>query len=196
MSIARSHMSLPQGPFKPKPAWFPRKAGSFLYFIQAINGGPIKIGRTVDLTGRLKALQSSSPTPLVMLFALQETPSMTERSVHQKMARFHSHGEWFNPRPDLLAYIDGLRCKGGFGPTDTLMAEDTPMLPPVAAVVPVEVRPTPPPRKAPITPEQLAARQNRKEQEGREICAQLREISRRYREDAEQRARAMAGATP
>lgn len=80
-----------------------------VYFIRASNGR-IKIGVTDDLKARFSALRSSSPCELEILVSV-EGDELTEREMHERFKASRSHGEWFDPSPDLIAYIDTVRSR-------------------------------------------------------------------------------------
>lgn len=73
-----------------------------IYFAQAGDGGPIKIGRTANLPQRLRVLQNACPNGVVLLGVLPE-----EDDLHQQFAgsRVRENGEWFEPEIDLLDFI-------------------------------------------------------------------------------------------
>lgn len=75
-----------------------------VYFIQAGEGGPIKIGTTTNLPLRIKKLQQAQAEKLVML-ALRKGGVITERKYHAKFKAFRKRGEWFSPAPEILAEI-------------------------------------------------------------------------------------------
>jgi hypothetical protein len=67
-----------------------------VYFIQAVNGGPIKIGTAIDPKKRLASLQLSCPFRLKIL-ATRPGGERLERSLHRRFAAYRLHGEWFEP---------------------------------------------------------------------------------------------------
>lgn len=74
----------------------------FVYFIQC-EDGPIKIGRTRNLTRRLQRLQCASPFVLSLLgFSV----GLDESVVHEKFASLHIRGEWYRPAAELLDFIE------------------------------------------------------------------------------------------
>lgn len=76
-----------------------------IYFIRSVGGhGPIKIGETGDIGRRLAALSACSPYPLEVVAMLPGHPA-TEAALHRLFAAAHSHGEWFNPEPAVLAVV-------------------------------------------------------------------------------------------
>jgi hypothetical protein len=86
----------------------------YVYFVQAGEDGPIKIGRTTgDPIRRLKDLQTASPYTLRLIGVKETSETLTERLVHQRFAHLSLSGEWFSPAPDLLAFIadDGAFCE-------------------------------------------------------------------------------------
>jgi len=78
----------------------------WVYFIQAKSGGPIKIGKAANVRRRLKALQSASPEKLKILGA---TRVLSEPEVHRMFWKERIRGEWFEPSPALLRFIDAVR---------------------------------------------------------------------------------------
>lgn len=79
-------------------------SGEWTYFVQSVDGGPIKIGFTSkDPEERLRALQVGSPTKLRIVGLV---PGNREKELHDRFVGGHSHGEWFTPSKALLAFID------------------------------------------------------------------------------------------
>lgn len=76
----------------------------FVYFIQAGNGGDIKIGFSVSPGRRLAALQTGSAMHLSLL-GVVAGPQSFELAVHTKFRAHRVKGEWFRPAPDILAFI-------------------------------------------------------------------------------------------
>jgi len=77
-----------------------RARRSYVYFIQAKEGGPVKIGWTVNPAARLKALQAASPYKLVVRFTLPGTQRL-EHYLHERFAPWRLEGEWFEPQADM-----------------------------------------------------------------------------------------------
>lgn len=76
-----------------------------VYFLQAFDGGPIKIGVAYSPRARLSQIQSMSPVPLKVLGVVRNVGRKGEADLHQRFAQARSHGEWFHPTPDLIDYI-------------------------------------------------------------------------------------------
>jgi len=76
-----------------------------IYFIRPkCGGGLIKIGTTVQLSQRLSALVKECGQELKVIAVLPG--SFTEEtSLRHHFAHLQSHGEWFEPGDDLLAFI-------------------------------------------------------------------------------------------
>ena len=74
--------------------------------VQSSIGGPVKIGRSSNPIARLSALQTAHPHPL-RIIAKMAGGIEVERSLHRLFAasRIRPDGEWFNPTPDLVAFI-------------------------------------------------------------------------------------------
>lgn len=76
-----------------------------VYFIQAGEGGPIKIGLTEDVTKRVAALQTGNPEKLAVLLTIPGGPK-EERRMHRMFSYARITGEWFRPVPKLLRFIE------------------------------------------------------------------------------------------
>lgn len=72
-----------------------------VYFIQAGENGPVKIGRSRDVLGRVRTLQTAHPQPLSVLRVIDGDRTV-ERWLHDQFAPFHERGEWFRFVPDML----------------------------------------------------------------------------------------------
>jgi hypothetical protein len=79
-----------------------------VYFIQGVDGGPIKIGKANFPERRLYDLQASSPVRLRIL-ATVAGGMRREYELHRQFKASRLHGEWFEPTPELLAEIEGHR---------------------------------------------------------------------------------------
>jgi hypothetical protein len=86
------------------------KHTTFIYFVQAGQGGPIKIGHATQPRRRLSELQVSSPVLLTLLGKVRGRPAH-EKEWHSRFAGYRIRGEWFKPSPALLAAIDGARSE-------------------------------------------------------------------------------------
>ena len=74
-----------------------------IYFIQAGQGGPVKIGFTKDemtLNGRIESLQTGNHQKLRLLW-LAEGDERLERFVHRRLKAFRLNGEWFQWTPEI-----------------------------------------------------------------------------------------------
>lgn len=84
-----------------------------VYFVQAADGGPIKIGTSVDVRARLKQLELAYKRPLAMLAEMpggrEEEGAIHERFSHLRIGRT----EQFRPGPDLLEFIGRPLFAGG-----------------------------------------------------------------------------------
>lgn len=80
----------------------------YVYFVQAATLGLIKIGSAWSPMDRLYTLQTGSPDTLRLLAVIRCSGAARgdEKAIHQKFAEYRSHGEWFRPAPELLAYIE------------------------------------------------------------------------------------------
>lgn len=79
-------------------------SGGWVYFVEAVGVGRIKIGVTTNLSERLRDLSNSSPVRLRLLGVVRGDRRF-ESILHAKFARHRLHGEWFSSAPDILTYI-------------------------------------------------------------------------------------------
>lgn len=75
-----------------------------IYFIQAEDGGPIKIGTTARLTVRLNELCKEVGDDLRVL-AVIDGSYQEENKLHRRFVHLRRVGEWFEPGDDLLGFI-------------------------------------------------------------------------------------------
>jgi hypothetical protein len=75
-----------------------------IYFIQAGNNGPIKIGIAKNPSKRLSQLQVGATEELRLLGVMNGT-EQHENDIHHQFAVHRVRGEWFSPTPELLTYI-------------------------------------------------------------------------------------------
>ena len=80
---------------------------SWVYFIQAENGGPIKIGHSSVPSMRLDALQTGCPEPLRLRLEVPGTRA-DEADLHALFRDLRQHGEWFEPANTLPMFIGNL----------------------------------------------------------------------------------------
>jgi hypothetical protein len=82
---------------------------TWVYFIQAGDSGPIKIGSGRRPQRRLRQLQIGNHEPLRLLGAYPGT-ALDETQLHEQFRHARLRGEWFAPLPELLdevATLDG-----------------------------------------------------------------------------------------
>ncbi len=78
----------------------------YVYFIQADENGPIKIGFTSDdPKRRLNQLQTGNASTLKLLGAIRGN-STRERQFHTELAEWRLQGEWFESNPKVLAAVE------------------------------------------------------------------------------------------
>jgi hypothetical protein len=82
--------------------------GPVIYAIQAVDGGPIKIGycSTAELVPkRVAALQTGNPFRLVVRRIAPAPDGInTERDLHNRFARYRLQGEWFMDCPEVSMF--------------------------------------------------------------------------------------------
>ena len=82
-----------------------RRRPSFVYFFRS---GPfVKIGTTRNLKHRLQNVQTSHPTPLVLIGSVKGDKRL-ERELHRRFASLRVNGEWFREVHELAVYIANL----------------------------------------------------------------------------------------
>lgn len=75
-----------------------------VYFVRGQDTGNIKIGKTVQLRKRLKAL-SREFGPVDLLVDLNGYTEAEQR-MHERFADLHVGREWFRPEPPLTRFVD------------------------------------------------------------------------------------------
>lgn len=75
-----------------------------IYFVQAGEGGPIKIGQSEKPEKRIRELAIGVPHQLLPLGIL-DGGSGDEADLHVQFAAAHVMGEWFSPVPEILDFI-------------------------------------------------------------------------------------------
>lgn len=84
----------------------------FVYFIQSVHGGLIKIGFSINLESRLSMLQLGSPVRLITIGIIEaDEAERLELECHNKFRHLREYGEWFNPDSELLDYIQSNTTK-------------------------------------------------------------------------------------
>lgn len=79
-----------------------------VYYMQAVNGGPIKIGVAYDPEERLKQIAHHAAQP-IRLLAYHVGDFQDEAALHKRFSEERLHGEWFADSPRLLAHLDRVR---------------------------------------------------------------------------------------
>lgn len=78
----------------------------WVYFIEAVGLGLIKIGVANSVRARMAQLEKMSPAPLKELCRLEtDRLGSLEKELHRRFAEYRSHGEWFRAEPPILAFI-------------------------------------------------------------------------------------------
>jgi hypothetical protein len=75
-----------------------------VYFLEF--DGHVKIGVTLDVEKRIKALSTSHHGDLKLIGTIDNVPRSLERELHKRFARHRANGEWFKLVPEIRAYID------------------------------------------------------------------------------------------
>lgn len=103
------------------------KVGGYVYFIQRIDTGNIKIGKTKNLKQRMSTLNTSNDMPLHFkkVFELEKYSEL-EKYFHYLFRDHRIHGEWFDLsefyleiiyriiEDDFINFINNRECFGNF----------------------------------------------------------------------------------
>ena len=73
-----------------------RAAQCHVYFVQAGENGPVKVGVAVDVERRMGELQCANFLPLTLLKTIKGTADHEFR-IHCRLLNFCIRGEWFHP---------------------------------------------------------------------------------------------------
>lgn len=76
----------------------------FVYFIQAVQGGLIKIGWAVSPESRLQYFQSFCPVKLCIIYAFPGTRT-DENQCHKRFSHHRQRGEWFADCEEIRDFI-------------------------------------------------------------------------------------------
>lgn len=89
-----------------KNRWYDATDPRFIYFFQAVSGGPIKIGVAGDPAKRLIEIQLGNPEQLRIIGVIPGGGRSHEQGLHARFRQSRLHGEWFEPVPALLSFIE------------------------------------------------------------------------------------------
>ena len=78
----------------------------YVYFIEDMEMGNIKIGRSRNPAARFAKLQTGSPGKLKILGILHDTKGDLEAKIHRILRPYWLRGEWFKGTPEVKAYAD------------------------------------------------------------------------------------------
>lgn len=81
-----------------------RRKSLRVYFVQSEETGAIKIGQTTNIASRVATLQTANAGKLRLL-ATCFGGDGEEQRLHRAYRHLRTNGEWFQPAPELLAYI-------------------------------------------------------------------------------------------
>lgn len=87
------------------------RANGWVYFIQAVNGGPIKIGTARNVKNRVAGIQGHHWQELRILGQVWGSRYL-ERALHRRFREYRIAREWFSDTPEIraaAAYYAGLR---------------------------------------------------------------------------------------
>ncbi|NTX08288.1 GIY-YIG nuclease family protein [Myxococcus sp. CA040A] len=109
--VRHMEVSPPSLPQPPPPQQTLRRASppsqpepSFVYFVQAGDGGPIKIGFSRNPRVRMQELQTGNAVELKYCGEVVGDQGL-ERILHERFAAIRLHGEWFTATRELVDYI-------------------------------------------------------------------------------------------
>jgi hypothetical protein len=81
-----------------------KDAKGFIYFIQAINGGPVKIGFSICPEKRMSELQTANPYKLDLIGSIKGNV-FAEKKLHRHLIHARTFGEWFEPDEVVIETI-------------------------------------------------------------------------------------------
>lgn len=81
---------------------------TYLYVIQAEDGGPVKIGVSRNPANRLSQLQSAHHKPLRIVDSFEGSYA-TEKRIHERLSEKRLSGEWFEDCPELWEAVNFVR---------------------------------------------------------------------------------------
>ena len=85
-------------------------ANKYLYVVQAEKSGMLKLGQSTDPEGRTRQMQVGSPERLILLHKVRLEAYNQEVLLHRKFRPYRSHGEWYFPNQELLAFVEVMRA--------------------------------------------------------------------------------------
>lgn len=77
----------------------------WVYFIQWVQGGPIKIGKAKKVSSRVASHQVSSPYELKILAMVEAHNFELEQKILTHFDEHRMRGEWFEPHEDIINFI-------------------------------------------------------------------------------------------
>lgn len=80
--------------------------GTYVYFIEAVGQGKVKIGFSSDVDARLSQLRTGSPYELRVVGRVDGGIDL-EQILHDKFAKYRDDKEWFFFTKEIKAFIDG-----------------------------------------------------------------------------------------
>lgn len=75
-----------------------------IYAIQAVDGGPVKVGYSGSPESRLAQLQASHHAELSIVFSCEGSQA-DEARIHAALAHLRVRGEWFQDDPDIFFFM-------------------------------------------------------------------------------------------
>jgi hypothetical protein len=75
----------------------------YVYFIEAVGLGRVKIGYSSDPTRRLRELNTASPTELIIFRSMPGNEQM-EKDIHARFSHHRIKHEWFNFDDEIKDY--------------------------------------------------------------------------------------------
>ena len=73
------------------------------YVVRLGEDGPVKIGKAIDAAARVAKLQTGCPEKLHVIRVIGKN---VEADLHRRFEQFRKHGEWFEPAPELVEFIE------------------------------------------------------------------------------------------
>lgn len=100
----------------------PEKNSRDLFFIQCDGGGdPVKIGKSDNVGGHIRAIGRACPWPLKCLDAFSRMGPI-EKEIHDLLVHHRTSGGWYNPAAPVMKVLEVLRAKRRGSPGAALEA--------------------------------------------------------------------------
>lgn len=125
-----------------------------IYLVGAAGTTMFKVGFSAgDVESRLTMLQVGSPAILFICGSFTVEGRADERRLHELLAPYHTHGEWFDLGPEMVAKVlnESWRCLNGIRGSGPKSAPFRELCPSSSSVVHPDEAPTGSPPSTPVS---------------------------------------------